>query len=362
MDIAHKETDKIIAKIEKEIAAEYKQAHKEISAKLNDYLRRFKIKDEKWREWVKNGTRTRKEYLEWRKGQILIGKRWMEMKETLAADYANAYKIADSIAKGYRPDVYALNHNYATFQVEHDSLVDTSYTLYNREAVERMYRENPKLYSSKMGKKVRNQIKEGKLKRWERRKIQSVLTQAVLQGESIPNITKRLEGLTAGDHKAAIRNARTMMTGVENAGRLDAYARAKSMGISVMKQWVATLDSRTRHWHRQLDGVRVEVEEPFENEKGEIMFPGDPDADGANIYNCRCGLKGSIEGFETDTTDLNLRYDKNLEHMSYEEWKNDRKAKSNPITLPEEKAKSIRASYVKAYKGDGSGMNRRKRR
>lgn len=47
VDIAHAETDEILAEIERRISKEYKTAHKEVAAKLKDYFRRYEIKDEK---------------------------------------------------------------------------------------------------------------------------------------------------------------------------------------------------------------------------------------------------------------------------------------------------------------------------
>ena len=319
-DPAHIATDEEIAKIEKLITKEYKKAHKEVSKKCEDYFAKFAAKDAKWQEWVAQGTKTQKEYKEWRQGQMLVGKKWEDLRDTLAQDYTNAAQITMSITKGFAPEVYAINHNYATFEVEKKSLIDTSYTLYSKETVEHMYKGKPKLYHT-YGKAVAKEIKEGKQYAWDRRRITSVLTQAILQGESIPKITKRLEQVTAGDHKAAIRNARTMMTGVQNAGRIDALERAQDMGIPVKKQWLATVDGRTRHWHRELDGVAVDYDEPFKNEIGEIMFPGDPSADAANVYNCRCTILPVVAGFEIDVKDMDLRANKDLGDMTYDEWK-----------------------------------------
>ena len=359
-DQAHVQTDKILAEIEKKIEKEYKKAHKEVTAKMDDYLARFVTKDKKWQEWVANGSKTQAEYKQWKKGQVLMGQRWGELKDSMAQDYANAAKISRSIANGYRPEVYALNHNYATFDIEKKSQLDTSYTLYSRESVERMYRDNPRLYH-KPGETISKEIKEGKLARWDKRRIQSVITQGILQGESIPQLTQRLKKVTDGDHKAAIRNIRTMMTGVQNAGRIDAQNRAKSMGIPVRKQWMATLDSRTRHWHRDLDGETAETDEPFihaipGDTKAEIMFPGDPEAAPVDLYNCRCTLLSAIKGHEIDLSDTSLRHDKNLGKMSYDEWK-DAKAPvtSNPITLPEEKAAAIKQKYINEYAGGHGG-------
>ena len=349
-DPAHIATDEEIAKIEKLITKEYKKAHKEVSKKCEDYFAKFAAKDAKWQEWVAQGTKTQKEYKEWRQGQMLVGKKWEDLRDTLAQDYTNAAQITMSITKGFAPEVYAINHNYATFEVEKKSLIDTSYTLYSKETVEHMYKGKPKLYHT-YGKAVAKEIKEGKQYAWDRRRITSVLTQAVLQGESIPKITKRLEQVTAGDHKAAIRNARTMMTGVQNAGRIDALERAQDMGIPVKKQWLATVDGRTRHWHRELDGVAVDYDEPFKNEIGEIMFPGDPSADAANVYNCRCTILPVVAGFEIDVKDMDLRANKDLGDMTYDEWKASKKSYSNPIDLQEQKSANIQGAWWKKYGG-----------
>lgn len=348
-DPAHIATDDLIAKIEKEITKEYKQAHKEVASKMDDYLKRFATKDKTWQKWVSEGKKTQEEYTAWKKGQVLMGKRWGDLKETLADDYKNAAKISQSIANGYRAEAYAINHNYSTYEIEKASRLNTSYSLYSRESVERMYRNNPKLYHDP-GKKISQAIREGKQMDWNRRRIQSVITQGILQGESIPDLTKRLERVTGGDHAAAIRNARTMITGAQNAGRIDAMDRAKDMGIPVMKQWLATIDDRTRHWHRELDGVKVETDEPFENEYGKIMFPGDPDADPANIYNCRCTLLTVIPKHEIDTSQMDLSRNDKLGSMTYDEWKAEKTSKSNPIDLPEKKAKAIKGSYINQYK------------
>lgn len=348
-DPAHIATDNLISKIEKEITKEYKQAHKEVASKMDDYLKRFATKDKTWQKWVSEGKKTQEEYTAWKKGQVLMGKRWGDLKDTLAEDYKNVAKISQSIANGYRAEAYAINHNYSTYEIEKASRLNTSYSLYSRESVERMYRNNPKLYHDP-GKKISQAIREGKQMDWNRRRIQSVITQGILQGESIPDLTKRLERVTGGDHAAAIRNARTMITGAQNAGRIDAMDRAKDMGIPVMKQWLATLDDRTRHWHRELDGMKAETDEPFEVEGYKIMFPGDPDADAEMVYNCRCTLLTVIPKHEIDTSDTDLRNDDHLGDMTYDEWKAEKESTSNPITLPEEKGEAIRQSYIREYR------------
>ena len=118
-----------------------------------------------------------------------------------------------------------------------------------------------------------------------------------MQGESIPDISKRLTHVTEMNLTSAIRNARTATTSAENRGRMDSYHRAQDMGVQIVKVWMATNDERTREEHLELDGQEREIDEPFENSIGKIMYPGDPDADPANVYNCRCTLVTRVVGF-----------------------------------------------------------------
>lgn len=297
-DRAHETTDKIIKDTEKRLRKEYEKAAKELEDKLNDYFRRFEIKDKKWQQWVKEGKKTEEEYKRWRTGQMAVGKRWRQMKDTIAEDMRNVNEIARKICEGQQVDIYALNHAFGTYQVEHTGGINTSYTLYNHEAVENILKNDPDLLPPP-GKKVTKAIAEGKAKRWTRQVVQSTITQGILQGDSIPELAKRLSTNVADkDFKAAVRNARTMATSAQNAGRYEAYRRARDMGIDLTIEWAATLDDRTRHAHRNMHGQRREVDEPFIVIDGGrtfyIMWPADCNSSQSNapqqqIWNCFVG-------------------------------------------------------------------------
>ena len=128
--------------------------------------------------------------------------------------------------------------------------------------------------------------------------------------------------MTDTNRNSAIRNARTAITGAENAGRVESYRYAESIGITLQKEWLATLDDRTRDEHRDLDGQRVGVDEPFRVGGDEIMFPGDPDAEGYLVFGCRCSLVSAVEGVK----DLDPVYRRDnisgelIEKMNYREW------------------------------------------
>lgn len=319
MDVAHKETDKILEDIEKRLRKEYRQATKEVEQKLDNYFAAFRRKDEKKRALLDAGEITQKEYNDWRYGQMCVGKRWEDMRDKLAADLSKTDAIARNIADGYMPEVYAINHNFATYQIETGARLDTSYTLYDAQSVERLVRENPKVLPQ-IGRTTQELIDKGILKKWNMKNIQSTAIQGILQGESITKLAKRMANdVGASNYKDCVRHARTMVTATQNAGRDDGFKRANDMGIDVVREWVAVLDGRTRHEHRLLDGQRRKVGEPFEVEGEKIMRPADPAAPYHLTMNCRCTLIGQIKGFERNTQAY--REDKDLDGMTYEEWK-----------------------------------------
>lgn len=307
-DEGHEATEALIGEISERVRREYVAAYEEAEAKLADYLRRFEAKDRIHAEAVRRGEETEADYREWRRGQILVGKRWQELVDTLAEDYRSADRIAASIVSGYLPDAYAINHDYATFQVERGSNLDTSYTLYDRAAVERLIRDRPDLLPTV-------KVDGGKDLAWNRRHIASAIAQGVLQGESMDKVARRVRSVADMDYRAAMRTARTAMTSAQNAGRVDAYRRAQGMGVRVRKQWLAALDQRTRHSHRRLDGEVVGMDENFSNG---LRYPGDPESGrGSEVYNCRCTLVPVVDGADPAE---GARHS-NLGGVSYEEWR-----------------------------------------
>lgn len=349
-DAGHEATEAILKTIENRVNREYMQAQKEVKDKLDDYMRRFRIKDNLKRKALAAGLISQEDYRKWLYGQIMVGERWRDMQGTLTKDYANYAQIARSTAFGYMPEVYAVNINYGTYQVEHDGLVDTSYVLYDRHAVEQLLMDDKGHFIPAPGKQLSRDINAGLVERWNAQNVQSVMMQGILQGESIPAIATRLaDSVSNQNRKVAIRNARTMTTGVQNAARLAAYDRASRMGIKLQKQWIATLDRRTRHAHRELDGVSVDNDKPFHNSYGNIMYPGDPDADPSNIFNCRCTTIASIKGYESDASNLLERNVDHMGDMTYEEWKAEKKSKSDPILKQDQISMLMKRVYGAEY-------------
>lgn len=314
-DPAHKETEKILAEMEKKLHEVYKQAYREARQTADDFMKQFREMDKKKRQQVKDGELDKAEYERWRRTQVFQGNRYHQMADTLAADMTHTNQIAASVINGYLPEVYAVNHNYGTYEIEKGSRINTQYTMYDRQTVERLIRDNPDLLPRKAAVNVpKDQL-------WNKKHINSAITQGILQGESIDKISQRLAAtVTDMSHTSAIRNARTMTTSAQNGGRIDSYKRAENMGIKLMQVWLSTLDNRTRHEHILLDGQKRKVGEPFEVDGEKIYFPGDPAAEPYLTYNCRCTLIGEVEGVDYKLSDVSQR-DNKLGDMTYDEWK-----------------------------------------
>lgn len=283
-DYAHSETDKRIAELEKRLAEEYKQAYKETKDKLEKYLSDFKRKDEKKRQEVENGTLSEKDYKTWRRNQMLTGQRWADMVDTLAKDLNNVNVIAAQIVSGEMPEAFSLNANYSAYEIENGYRQNYGFTLYDRDTVDRLVSENPDLLPEPS-------VDIPADLRWNKQKIVSNITQAVLQGKSIPEIAKSMQTVVGMNKASAVRNARTAMTGAQNAGRQQAYERAAAMGIKLQKEWIATLDGRTRHSHGMADGQKVDINGMFSVGGCKMRYPGDvANGTAAEIYNCRCTM------------------------------------------------------------------------
>ena len=288
-DKSHRDTDDKLEEMEKRLSAIYSEAEGDIQRKANEYFAKFEKADAEKRKLVKAGKMTEAEYTSWRQGKIMYGKRFTAMKEDIAKQLLNVNQTATAYINGELPEVYALNYNALADTV--DGVGGYSFTLVDRDTVKHLATTDKSLLPFR-------ELDPTKDIPWNMKKINSQVLQGIIQGESIPNISKRIMNVQEMNKDAAIRSARTIVTGAENKGRQDSYERVTEDGIVLKREWIATSDSRTRDWHAELDGQMADVDEYFENAIGLIKYPGDPSADGANVYNCRCTIAAKVIGFK----------------------------------------------------------------
>ena len=115
-------------------------------------------------------------------------------------------------------------------------------------------------------------------------------------GESIPEISERVDGVLTATETERWPNRATVVARTEtlsalNAGREDAYrAVAEELDQPFEKMWLATADRRTRPSHRKADKQRVPLDGMFQVGGSQLKQPGDPNGPGKEIIQCRCSL------------------------------------------------------------------------
>ena len=285
-DTAHRLTDEKLEEMEKRLSAIYSRAEKEIQKTADEYFSRFAKQDEAKRKLLEQGKITEEEYTKWRKGKVMYGKRFTEMKEQCAKQLLNVNQTALAYVNGELPEVYAINYNALESAV--DGVGGYSFTLVDADTVRNLAVTDTSLLPYK-------EIDPAKDIPWNMKKINAETLQGILQGESMDKIAKRIMNVQEMNKTQAIRSARTIVTGAENKGRQDSYARATADGIILQKEWISTNDSRTRHSHAVLDGAIVDQDKKFDNG---LMYPGDPNGRPEEVWNCRCSVAAVVKGFK----------------------------------------------------------------
>lgn len=307
-DPAHEAADRTIEGLRREFERVYRRAEKEARRALERHLEKFAEADARMAERVEKGELSEEDYRRWREVKMLNGDSYRALIDQAARGYADAGAYASAAVEGRLPEVYAENVNYGTYQVESAARVDTAFALQDADTVQRLVTDRASYLP-----RVSHDVAKDAV--WNRKLLADQITQGVMLGESIPKIAARVARVTGQNVAGAARVARTSVTAAECAGRVDSYARAKSMGIDLKQEWLATMDTRTRRSHRKLDGEKVDVGGTFSNG---CRYPGDPQAPYGEICNCRCTLIAAVEG--VDYSD-GKRLSRLPGGMTYDDWK-----------------------------------------
>lgn len=352
-DLGHKLTDKELAALENRISGVYKDARDSLNETISEYFAKLVERDKRQQELLKAGKITEEQYKQWRLNQIGRGKRYEALRDEIAKRYTDANQVAVSYVNDATPGIYSLNRNYAAYTIEKEA-GNVGFNLFDEQTVKRLIVEEPNLMPYYPKKRA---VARGIDLAWGKQQITASVTSGILQGYSVGKIADDLQDrMEKMNRSSALRTARTAITGAQNAGRQDSYIAAEKMGIKMKREWLATLDNRTRHAHAILDGQRVGVNEPFKVDGYEIMFPGDPTAKAYLVYNCRCTLIATVDG--VDTSDA-LRRDRDglLPDMTFAQWEASKRGySSKPVSVihsDTKRKKPIPKDVTEEYKKSG---------
>lgn len=282
-------TDAHLQEMELHLRNIYRQAQSELTEKWNKYMARGQVRLDNLYSAYLNAPEDQKSamlarYQDALQSFTLRNEWYRDMVADTTYRLAHTNEIAITYLNGQMPSIYLVNYN----QIDPDAmLIHTNWTIRNEHMVRNLVKDS-------LPNKTLDYAKD---MAWNKRQINSSVLQGILQGESIGKMSKRLLPVVDNNKNAAIRTARTMVTGAENRGRRDRYLEYEEEGLVINKVWIATPDGRTRAWHLDMDGQEVGSDEPFIDGHGnELEYPGDPMAEPETVYNCRCSMRSHILG------------------------------------------------------------------
>ncbi len=267
VDRAHKWTDEELKRLEKRINSEYTKAYQEIRKEMADIMQKISTNPNM--------------SLQQKMTAMNKYNRLENLSKQMAGVLHDTNKTAQGFITSSMQNVYKENYNFAAGQLGFSTLDNTAVRNILTKEV------NPFTKLSIAGELDKQAIM---------RKLESELTTAILKGESIPNIAKRLKNVSEGYLGDTIRIARTETTRVENSAKQNVGDEGKRLGFKMWKRWVATSDARTRPDHAAADGQEVPNDEPFDVGGELMMYPGDISygASAWNVIQCRCTMVNFI--------------------------------------------------------------------
>lgn len=341
-DKARRQTDRQLNKMIKRLESIYAESLTDISKKWHDYMQDAAVRiaplQKAYDDAKKSGDKdlikkTGKALGQAQRAVTIKNKYYKGLIDNITTRIAYINQTAIDYLNGEMPNIYTINYNAINSEALKYGI---RFDIVNENVVKNLIVDGDIVLPPK-------KINIPKDKRWNTKNFNNAVLQGILQGESmdtiarriLPEITKKagLHGVAKKNYEAAVRNARTMVTGAENRGRLDSFKSLQKEGVVMRRQWRATPDSRTRDFHLSMDGQEADINQPFVDGHGNYLdYPGDPKAKAETVYNCRCSQRSVIIGFKKADGHIDyINYDKSKDGESLHEKqiKTERKKREN---------------------------------
>ncbi len=119
-------------------------------------------------------------------------------------------------------------------------------------------------------------------------RILNAIISGDIAGEAVFRIAAAISDVGLLSKARGILIARTEIHSAANAAN-DAAAEAVGLG-DLKREWIASIDNRTRDTHIAADGQKKARDKKFTVGASKLRFPGDPQGAPEEIINCRCTL------------------------------------------------------------------------
>jgi SPP1 gp7 family putative phage head morphogenesis protein len=118
--------------------------------------------------------------------------------------------------------------------------------------------------------------------------LKNVIQTGIEEGLSERNLSKLIR--ERAPIIASSRAQTIARTETHAAANFAIQESAKSAEIEARREWVSAENERTRESHSQANGQIVGMNEPFNVDGEDLMYPGDPSGSPENVINCRCAV------------------------------------------------------------------------
>lgn len=302
LDYNQRQNDERLQDLERRLKRAYKQAGEGLKEKLADFMAQFEEADAHMLEAVEAGEITQAAYTSWRRDNTFRKRQLEEQITSITNDLVNADRIAVDMINGDLPEVYASSYNFGLYRSDIQAMAagqytGASFTAYNADALRIIQEEDPDLIPWD-----RAALNESVDLQWTRAHVQNAVMQGILQGDSINELSSRIERIVGMNENSARRTARTSYTSVQNQARREATQRARDNGYNMTETWYSVLQDNTRDTHLLLNGTNPNAAGLFGEgiiASGHLLrWPGDPQGDPEQIYNCQCRVSSTLDGVD----------------------------------------------------------------
>lgn len=220
------------------------------------------------------------------------------IERSTAQDLAVVGDTAARMIKGESLNLYRLGYNnvWSDLQRQLRGAGDignfgmcANFGFYNLEQLSALLFREPESYFTQVA--YRNLgLQNARFRKAIEHKLRNTLAEAIMLGEGISEITRRILNITQSEYYRARRIARTETLRVANQGRALAAEQAiNEYGIITVKVWISTVDDRTRDDHAKMMNVEADEAGMF-HLPGEqpVPYPLHPNLSAENTIHCRC--------------------------------------------------------------------------
>jgi len=122
--------------------------------------------------------------------------------------------------------------------------------------------------------------------------VRGIIEHGIDEGLGTEEIGRNIRKASERTPSSAARIARTETHSAATYGAIETARQAEEeIGIKLVKEWVPTVDGRTRPEHAAMASAQpIPLDEQFDVGGEMLDRPGDPSGSPENVINCRCAI------------------------------------------------------------------------